>query len=70
MLKCQGTQANEIHEIVPRSFGKRAYTLENMLPVCRACHAEIHRMGARKFMLGYLDSRESLAEVDHVSVQA
>lgn len=60
MLKCDGIRATAIHEIVPRSMGRRAYTVENMLPVCEACHTAIHNMGAMKFAHGYLDSRKSL----------
>jgi hypothetical protein len=31
-------KASGVHEIVPKSHGKKSLSLENMIPLCQSCH--------------------------------
>lgn len=35
-----------IHELIPRSRGKRSMEITNRTPICARCHEEFHHYGA------------------------
>jgi 5-methylcytosine-specific restriction endonuclease McrA len=41
-----GGKADTVHEIIPRSRGKRAWEFSNRVAICHPCHTEFHRLGA------------------------
>jgi len=43
--QCLG-KADTVHEIIPRSRGKRAWEFSNRVAICHTCHTEFHRIGA------------------------
>ena len=55
---CLLALATEVHEIRPRSAGRKSLRLVNMLPVCRTCHQLIHQRSNRKTEKELLERRE------------
>jgi 5-methylcytosine-specific restriction endonuclease McrA len=49
-----------VHEIEPRSSGKRAIREENMIPLCTQCHDSVHKNGAIVMEKTLLEARQEL----------
>lgn len=43
-LKCHNP-ARDIHEIIPKSSGKRAMRMSNRISLCPICHTWAHKFG-------------------------
>lgn len=61
-----GGYANSIHEIEPRSSGKRAWRLENMAPVCVYHHDQAHSRNMQEILVFALDRMMRLYFGDHL----
>jgi hypothetical protein len=60
-IRCN-KRAVTVHEILPRSCGKIAEKFENRVPLCHACHEEIHQHGAINFVTELLRLRREFLE--------
>lgn len=63
-VKC-GKPATEIHEKLPRSYGKRAMRIGNRVPLCHSCHMWAHEVSARNTSLALTQCQIKFLRYNH-----